>query len=888
MRRESTRGGRGWFYAILVAICLLGIFYYGVYMAQQPRVTYRDPRTTVLTASNTPKNPPRIATDNIPLDIEPLERVLATQTWTEYRSDYTHSIAMLEPPAGVKLMAPISLEPVEPFVSPSATEGFGPDPLLLANDEAKRLQNSYSLTSVAKELEKQPPELTGKFISTKPSVDVFREPPVAELAVAPTLRKTWPQSPQLASLLKSTSELGQYYRDEETLKSVQEINSILESLVQYDLKDPESKTTLEALRMAAMKCVEHGTEIYDLSDDYRNLSTALMDLAYAIERRTVVWVAIHDCIVRGNQMVSLRQHYVDSDAVLRRIATIEKELPRTGDPASWQQYLMLDAIKSMAKQGISGSDEQVAIAREFLARVLSASTSDAQRAVLTAPEVHGLADLMHPLTIGPVDYVRVLSDIETLEIDPTHRSSKNLAEAIQSLRFSEHPEQAAISHAIAAHYRNANIRIAVSEEFLNRMLPEQTHTQKPVRQNILGADTRGASQIATQLRVDVQPSDTAWRVNLRLKGDIASNTKSSRGGATFYNTSRANVESIREIQIRPDGFHVDGQPATVQSNDSLRNFSTEWDQMPLIGDIIRGIAHQEFMDKRPVAKRIMQSTIAKETDKEFDKQLNDKLVLTQQQLQSRLIAPLQGLDLHPMITDMQSTDTRLIVRYRVASESQVGAHTVRPIAPSDSVLSMQVHQSALNNIAAQIATSGREWTAQELSDQISDLLQQPRYTITDEQAEGVKVSFHANSPITFEFKEGKVWLTLRIDSLEQPGRIHLKNFVIRTAYVPSVRGLAANLTRESVISVDGTKLGNINSRDRIALRAIFNKILSDEGAIPMVAESLLNDERAQGLSVSQLELHDGWLAIAISESNSAHVAALQGAPGRVEGNSVQR
>jgi hypothetical protein len=43
----------------------------------------------------------------------------------------------------------------------------------------------------------------------------------------------------------------------------------------------------------------------------------------------------------------------------------------------------------------------------------------------------------------------------------------------------------------------------------------------------------------------------------------------------------------------------------------------------------------------------------------------------------------------------------------------------------------------------------------------------------------------------------------------------------------------------------------------------------------MVAQSLLQDERVAGLAVSQFEMLDGWLAIAISEEQSPHVAVLQ-------------
>ncbi len=224
------------------------------------------------------------------------------------------------------------------------------------------------------------------------------------------------------------------------------------------------------------------------------------------------------------------------------------------------------------------------------------------------------------------------------------------------------------------------------------------------------------------------------------------------------------------------------------------------------------------MEKRPVARRIAQNTIARETDREFDNQLQSKIRNSQTQFESRLLSPLQGLSLEPTIVDMQSTEERLIVRYRVASEMQMGANTARPIAPADSLISVQIHQSAFNNVASQIVTGGRDWTAQELADQIADFLKQPKKQLELEQGEDVRVRFQPNNPITLDFQDGKLWLTLRIESIEQPGRLHIKNFVIHAAYTPTVKGLWAGLERDGTVSVEGQSLAR--ATDFLCVRSL--------------------------------------------------------------------
>jgi hypothetical protein len=221
---------------------------------------------------------------------------------------------------------------------------------------------------------------------------------------------------------------------------------------------------------------------------------------------------------------------------------------------------------------------------------------------------------------------------------------------------------------------------------------------------------------------------------------------------------------------------------------------------------------------------------------------------------------------------MQTTENRLVVRYRVAGANQISAYTPRPVAPGDSLISLQLHQSAFNNLISQAIDTTRDWTIQDLAAQIADVLQQTRPELPDDTPNDVVIRFMEHNPMTVEFEDNRMWLTLRIASLEQPGRILLKNFTIRTSFAPSIDGIQADVVRDGVISIDGHKIG---VRDRLPLRAIFTKVFSGRTSMPMVSQELANDPRAKGLAVSQLEMRDGWFAIAVSEAEAASVAAFK-------------
>jgi len=187
-----------------------------------------------------------------------------------------------------------------------------------------------------------------------------------------------------------------------------------------------------------------------------------------------------------------------------------------------------------------------------------------------------------------------------------------------------------------------------------------------------------------------------------------------------------------------------------------------------------------------------------------------------------------------------------------------------------------MHQSAMNNGFSQIGLSKKQWTLSELGAKLATQLgQDSKEVITQDIPEDVVIQFAADRPVTMEFLEGRMWLTLRIANLSQPGRIELTDFVIRTSYVPAINGLDAALVREGAISVDGDRL---SIRERLPLRAIFARVFATRPVVPLVSPQLLTDPRAEGLAISQIIMEDGWMAIAISESQSPHVALLHQQP----------
>jgi hypothetical protein len=482
-------------------------------------------------------------------------------------------------------------------------------------------------------------------------------------------------------------------------------------------------------------------------------------------------------------------------------------------------------------------------------------------------EFENLASNLSAWGREPVDYRQLLSDLEQLESDPITRTSNSIAQAVQVLRLSSDDHQLRVATAINDHYRNANIRLSVTDDLVQRLLPNGDYEIRPVRQRILGADTRGDSAVKTQLRVRLIPDATAWNIDLEVHGDLHSNTRSSKGPAVFHNFSNAQILAHRYLRLDPLKFDVSAEPTNVSSQDYLRKMSTDYDGLPIVGDFARLLVREQFDQKRGLAQRISRRIIASETDAELDQQLQAGMAKAEKEIRERLVGPLEQLHLNPMVVSMNTTEERLSIRYRVANETQMAAYTPRPRAPTESLLSMQLHQSAINNAIDRIGLSGRIWTIAELYARIGEVFQQSDWVLPDDIPDDITIKFADTRPATVELDEGRLRLTLRIAELNQPDRLHIERFIVSSSYIPAAEGLSAELIRDGVVEI-------VSSHDRLKLRIIFAKVFVSNPKIPLISERWVDDPRAEGLAVSQVEIRDGWLAVAVSQADSTLAAEV--------------
>lgn len=708
----------------------------------------------------------------------------------------------------------------------------------------------------------------------------------------------WPETPALQEGLEQVASLVRREPNDSLLTSTADSTSVqvadsaapkaLRSLgdwqreVSYHLQQlqglpsiaaPESSELLTVLSRLA----QQGLNAAERLDD-REVQLVALRTAQALSRRIDVWQAAHLATLSdATALPTVGSTSPSGDTgpsspvdVQFCIAAVAAELTGLEDGESWSRFLLLDELSAACREA---SDTRRRLASQrFLSRLDWFGLTPTQQAWLNRDTISALAGAVRPWAVGPVDYAALLGQLERQETDTIDLGGIDVARGAQSLRFASSVEAVELADAIDRHYRNANVRLCIADQWINRLVPEVDARVQPVRQRILGADVRGTSQIRFTVAVRLVPSPDSWKLQFETVGSVVSNTASRNGPVSIRSISDADFNSVTPLEIRRAAVDVNSTQVRVDSQTRVRGIDTDYDSVPLLNSLVREIARSRYKSSAPVAKRIQHGQIGDGVGGEIDRRLRDQLDQGADKLSRHITGPLAYLGLNPKVLDMQTSADRLTARYRVGGDWQLAAFTARPRAPSDSFLSLQVHQSALNNTLERVLPQGQPVAVSEI---IGQLHQQFGFDPTamasemdaDDSAADTLIQFNSTRPVTIEIEDGLLWVTLRVQRLHRTQSIDLRRFIVRVCYRCEVDGLHARLVRDAHLRISGP---NLSMRDRLPIRAIFNKVFSTNRPLTLVPETLAQLPAMKGLVIRQFELRDGWVGVAFGPASAAN------------------
>ncbi len=590
------------------------------------------------------------------------------------------------------------------------------------------------------------------------------------------------------------------------------------------------------------------------------LATELRTFHYAIARRLMIWGYAHELakqdLVRFSDM---------SDEQVRQVIfASQSRLNVAGVGSNWSEYLLLADLQAAFNSLQPKIDDQRRAARATLSRIYSPVLSQVQKEFLDQRVDENLISLLREKACTSVELPELMRMLERHEYDSNGYTSHKMNDFYQSLLWSNDLASQNLAGQLDGHYRNANFRVSVSEKLINRLLPQTPEIEQPINENVMGAQVQGNSRIQNRLLIRLIPDNRKVNLWLEANGRVRSLTQARQSGFRIDNVGNSRFQVFKQIAFNRSGVETGAPYAVSDTRSQVVGMQSNLDPIPVVGWVARRIAQNKIRESSPMTDQYTRQKLESGAKEQIDSEVQTQLSQVSDYLFVNMLQPLIALELEPTPIEMRTTDERIVLRYRLAGRDQMAAHTARPRALANSLMSVQLHESVCNNLLDRIEISGRSFTAQELNDHLMTVFRSPQATGSKEMDHEANFEFAPYDPMRVEFKNSQVEISLNLKKFRVGKGKTWKNLSVRVLFNPRIEGSKLVLVRdESGVRLKGA---NLKLRDQMAVRTVFTALFRDHYEFNAMPEKFGKKFGETPLAISQLVLNDGWLGLSFDDA----------------------
>ena len=618
---------------------------------------------------------------------------------------------------------------------------------------------------------------------------------------------------------------------------------------------------------------------------YRSLYGPLTSLNNSLKLRIDYAEAVLDTLEIDGARIAADKTRSRANSLLSSIQSLENHLNSIGNGYLWLPYFKVPELRNALMADPDGPAAMgAAQASQSLLNARDSVLDDTQKAFTHRAAFENFSNTLEQyLAIAawknPAEAMSKLrSEIQelTTALDTYEASGakgKNVRDAFSDVRFISADGGDRLASALQSRLFNYNLRILVTEAFLNRIMSDSRSVQGPVNDFILGAQVNGSQITNTTVNVDLLPSNTTARFALRLNGNIQSKTQGVTPQATVYTNGNHTFAAAKEVNF--DGLRFMTSPATISVNphNTTTGIATQLSGVPILGRIAHSIASQQVAEKQGEAESIAASRVQDGVLPPFNKEVDSSFATSGDKLNRELFAGLRATGLFPDTYTYQTTDQLMTVNARLMSSHQVGADLPESRLMAVTGATALLHETALNNAIDKIGLAGQTVTEPELRTKIETFLStalnrpfkfegpapsQPAEGSDDEKGLNA-IIFAAEEPIRIRIANDELVIVIRA-GFKQDGKddIPTREITVPISLEAQGRQIIAKAGQVEVAAADGEGGGVTTNA---VVRKKIQSVLPDrtvDGKIEIKTPS-----KTVVAYVSKLTLVDGWVAIGI-------------------------
>ena len=599
-------------------------------------------------------------------------------------------------------------------------------------------------------------------------------------------------------------------------------------------------------------------------DDRRLIFDQLQQLNHQLVRRTVTWSAIAK--LQGDAGEATQQPELQPvDFVL------------SGVGSEWSDYLLLDELQTAFALPADKQKAKRLAARQTLARVFSMTLKPVQAKYVQSLFSEADIQLLKSYASRKVDPSRIANRLELYETHPGSRSGFLLNDVLQDLLWSDDPAYRHAADVIQLYYRNGNFRLTISEAFMNRLLPQLPTIAEPVSETIQGAVVSGRSRVSNEVIVNLVPDAHQLNFQIQTNGRVQSDTVAKTKGFRIMNQGHATFDVYKKISVNANGIDASQKAySTSTARQLLVGIQSKIDNVPVFGKLARRVAAKKVHEQSPEANQMFRRKVTQAAEARVEEEIAKQVDVVRTAANKNLLQPLIELDLNPTPLGLKTTESEIEIRYRLAGRDQMAANTARPATSNRSMVTIQLHQSLVNNVIARLGLNGGSFTGQELAKHLQDVLGLDVDASSDENQKDAQFKFAELDPIRIDFKDGRVNVVINLDSLQVGGAAKpIRRLSITAAYTIEADGMQVRLTQDDT----GTRVTSRGKRLRLGDRAVVSTVMKmlfqPSYSLDALPKKFRERPQAQSLVISSLIVYNGWLAVEMDDVLVAQSAPIE-------------
>ncbi len=580
------------------------------------------------------------------------------------------------------------------------------------------------------------------------------------------------------------------------------------------------------------------------------------------------------------------------------VATLDRFLQSTTQEKrqAWKKYLEWETLDAQLDEMIPDVSALRSVGEKFQADEEGLDLPQFKHVGLAIEKLHELTRLHLGDQAEDIYRARMEQLARTLELhelDPSNETDGALDEHLAWMQATSFAPEVAMC--IRGRFSRRNFFASVSGAFVTRQINDTITDAQPVRREFEGSQVSGCARTNAWVTAQLIPNRNGVTMDVLLNGQTVTQATAQKRKVYVRTQGNTDIVATKRLFATLEGMYA--APAVAHAATLQRTCGVCIDRCLKVGNrLITRIARRKAEQSRLRAQNLQsqeaREKIAERMDQQADEmiqQANQRL----QQLQARIQDALQGREhLRPQNVSLRSTTEKILADGTMTAGRFLGAPSNPPNVGEKSDLTLQIHQSAINNALKSILSgikldnermvSIMEQNGMPIPDELKPkpVVQEPTLASTEddqsdedadedaEEDEAWSITFDTRQPATVQFVEGKVRIAIRGRKFTQ-GEQEVKEPIEVGATYRLRRDLQGRLEARMVGEVE---IAFVNSPGRLNTRQLAYKTFIKRKTGPLFRRTFsINDlpegqlkDQARQLLVDEVEATRGWLAIALS------------------------